>query len=386
MGTDAAPTYWYAPFDNAAEMALAQAIAPKLGGELIVQSCTSRFGVPLPHEAESTFTLCRDLPPPAGEGGGSRSAYARWNVAKTRADRRRELIRQVKPSLVHLHTFNVFTDWREIPRLAPLGAPIIQSIHNVRPQERILPDLAESWLLRRAYSAVDHLIVAHQRLADWLVDDFSIEPAKISVVPLPVLPDEFIFGTPSSIDGTTTFLFFGTLRRNKGIRIYLDAIADLRAEDNLRFVFAGRGDSESEAAILEASRADPRIVAEIGYVEKARKAQLYAEADVVVLPYLELPAQSGVLKDACAAGRPVLGTDVGALGPAIREEGVGWVIPSADVVALQNALRQIADAGHERQRRGQVARDLCASRVPDRITDQLLAVYDRVRSGFHLGA
>ncbi len=372
------PTYWYAPFDNAGEMALARAIAPKLDSELIVHSCESRFGRPLPIEAGARFTLHRELPPPAGEGGGSRSPLSRWQVAKKRADLRRDLVRLTRPGLVHLHTYNIFTDWFEIGRLKRLGAPVIQSIHNVRPQESTLPSAVEHRLLRRGYRALDHIIVAHQRLAEWLIDDFAIGPEKISVVPLPVQSEEFDANRHPPEDGLTTFLFFGTLRRNKGVDHYLRAIESLRVDDGLRFVFAGRGDGECEEAICAAARVDPRISTEIGYVENPRRAELYALADVIVMPYTELPAQSGVLQDAYAAGRPVISTNVGALGPTVIEEQTGWVVPPSDVGALAQVMRDVAAGKAERGMRADNARHMAEARSPERIADRLVDVYQNV--------
>lgn len=378
MVPDRSPTYWYAPFENAGEISLARAIASKLESELIVHSCESRFGHPLPLEEGAPFTLHRDLPPPAGEDGSSRSPLARWQVAKKRADLRRDLVRHTRPGLIHLHTYNIFTDWFEIGRLKSVGAPVIQSIHNVRPQESTLPSFVERRLLQRGYQALDHIIVAHQRLAEWLIEDFAIRPEKISVVPLPVQSEEFDGSRDSPEDGLTTFLFFGTLRRNKGLDHYLKAIDSLRGNDSLRFVFAGRGDDACEEAICAAARVDSRISTEIGYVENHRRAELYALADVIVMPYTELPAQSGVLQDAYAAGRPVISTNVGALGPTVTEEQTGWVVPPSDVGALAQVMREVATGEAERGTRAGNARRVARARSPERIAHQLLDVYGQV--------
>jgi len=98
------------------------------------------------------------------------------------------------------------------------------------------------------------------------------------------------------------------------------------------------------------------------------------------LPYADLPAQSGVLHDAYAAGRPVIGTEVGALGPSIREEGGGWVIPCKDVQALVSVLREVALSENERRRRGDTARRIGASRSPAKIAELLIEVYEKAQS------
>ena len=210
-------------------------------------------------------------------------------------------------------------------------------MHNVRPHDAMFPRPIETEILRAGYSACDLLLVAHEDLKAKLVDEFRIPSRRVRIVPLPVLSESF--ESSSAPDGRgrpteRTVLFFGTLRANKGIPVLLEAIAALPASASVRFVFAGRGDADLEARVEEAARSDERITAEIGYVTDERRRALYADADVVVLPYTEFDAQSGVLQDAYATGTPVIASDVGALGAAVHEDGTGWVVPPGDAAAL----------------------------------------------------
>ncbi len=370
--------YWYAPFDNAGELLLASAISPKLSGKLVVQSCSSRFGEDLAVPDGEPFSLVRDLPPPVGESGDRRSTWRRWQVAHDRTVLRRRLIGAEDPSLIHLHTYNPFTDWYDAHRLRRRGVPVIQSIHNVRPHDRQLPGPIETLLLRRGYRAFDRLIVAHEHLATRLVDEFEVDPGRVDVVPLPINSRDFVEGHQIETDpSVTTFLFFGTFRQNKGIDRYLHAIDALSDDASLRFVFAGRGDAELENMVLEHQLRDHRITAEIGYVSARRRAELYGSADVVVMPYVDLPAQSGVLQDAYASGRPVIASDVGALGPAIKSDRTGWVVEPRNQGALVRALRAAAAQPAERASCAITAHRIASTRTPDHIADQICEVYER---------
>jgi glycosyltransferase involved in cell wall biosynthesis len=124
-------------------------------------------------------------------------------------------------------------------------------------------------------------------------------------------------------------------------------------------------------------------VAEIGYVSAERRAELYAGADVVVMPYIDLPAQSGVLQDAYASGRPVIATDVGALGSAIKADGTGWVVNPHDRAALVSILRAVVGQPDERRKRARTAQTVASARTPERIAAQLVGIYERAlgRSG-----
>ena len=89
-----------------------------------------------------------------------------------------------------------------------------------------------------------------------------------------------------------------------------------------------------------AAEHDPRVQAEIGLVSLERKRELFAQASIVVLPYTSFASQSGVLHDAYGHGRPVVVTDVGALGRSVREDGTGLVAPPGEAAELAVCITQ----------------------------------------------
>jgi glycosyltransferase involved in cell wall biosynthesis len=175
-----------------------------------------------------------------------------------------------------------------------------------------------------------------------------------------------------------TVLFFGTLRRNKGVDVLLRAIATLRDRDDLRFVFAGRGFADVEQAVADAAAHDDRIVFDHGYVSSEAKDRHYRDADLVVLPYTEFASTSAVLCDAYSYRVPLVVADVGALGDSVRAEGTGWVVPPADADALAKALVEaLADADGRRAAAASAAA-VAAARTPARIGAQVRDLYERV--------
>ena len=168
-----------------------------------------------------------------------------------------------------------------------------------------------------------------------LLDEFDIAPERVHDVPHWVIPAP---AEPRALPSASPrILFFGALRRNKGVDVLLEAFAALPDRD-LRLMVAGRGAANVEQEVRDAAARDPRVVAEIGFVAEARKHELFRASDLVVLPYTEFSSQSGVLHDAYAHHRPVVVTDVGALGESVRDDGSGWVVPARDAEALAQAL------------------------------------------------
>ena len=175
--------YWYAPFDNASELELAQAVVGQVE-DLVLHSVYSRFGVRLPNRIDE-LTLVRDLPAPANELYEHSTRFRRAKVALNRARMRHHEITSGDFDLVHLHTFNMFTDWIALRLLRKEGRPLVLSIHNVRPHEPRGPRTIETFLHKYAFRVPDRIIVAHESLRVRLASEFGLPAERISVVPLP---------------------------------------------------------------------------------------------------------------------------------------------------------------------------------------------------------
>lgn len=336
--------YWYAPFDNAHEAALAEATV-RSGDHLTFQSLVSHLGKALRSEIPGC-EVRRNLPDTPGDDGGSRTLSRRAQVALSRARRRSKLVSAGTFDVVHLHTYNLFTDPVSLRRLRARTRRLVLSVHNVRPHDpRAFGRAVEARLLKAGYHVPSQLIVADTSLRTQLIDQFGVPASRIEVVPLPVISAK----PPKVHPEGRTHLFFGTLRENKGLDVLLDAMA-LVPDHDLRLHIAGRGAARLEALARSAARADRRISAEIGYISVERQDELLRSATSVVLPYTALDAQSGVLCDAYSYRRPVIATSVGALGPEVERHRTGVVVPPNDPGALAGALVSV-QAGTDRWQR-----------------------------------
>jgi glycosyltransferase involved in cell wall biosynthesis len=364
--------YWYAPFDNASELELAQAVVGQVE-DLVLHSVYSRFGVRLP-KATRELTLVRDLPAPANELYERSTRYRRGKVALNRARLRHREITAGDFDLVHLHTFNMFTDWLALRLLRKPGRPLVLSIHNVRPHERRGPRSIETVLHRYAYQVPDQLIVAHESLRLRLADEFDIPLDRISVVPLPSPVVTMASDHPA--ESPKEILFFGTLRRNKGIDVLLNAIEAIPRSAPVVFRFAGRGDRDLEDLLERHARADPRIKVEIGWIPPERQSTLYARAWAVVVPYLPaFAAQSGTVRVAYSFGTPVIASDTGALGETIRQDGSGWLARPGDVRDLADRILDVIDDDEGRHACAATAKRLGQERSAEKLAPIILRIY-----------
>ena len=360
--------HWYWPFARQEEVDWALG-TPRPGETIVVQTINR---TPAPQAGVyGPVTVVRDLP---DINRNVRRVFwlpSRFNTYVRRAAARQAMWRSKQFDLVHLHYLNRFTD-----AIVPLPTPLVMSVHDVVPHVTRL-GRAEHALLHRTYHRADGLVVHHQVLSDRLVQEFGVARDRVHVVEHQVFhaPD---VGPPPG-DREPMVLFFGALRANKGLPVLLEAMRRIPRAD-VRLVIAGRGDADLEALARGAAGTDPRIVAEVGFVPLERKRQLFAEASVSVLPYTSFASQSGVLHDAYSHGRPVVVTDVGALGSTVVAEGTGLVARPGDPDSLARQIlhvlepttwRKLADAT-------QVVR---SERSPERTGQRLRSVYDQVLSG-----
>lgn len=236
------------------------------------------------------------------------------------------------------------------------GRPVlIANCHFIRPSpvKGDAWEAAKDWLHRQVLLTLmqrhlDALVVLDPSLKSALLEWVKLPPEeanRILLLPLPMNTVELRSDRTEArrelnlrMD-ETVLLCLGTLRRDKRIDLALQAFNGIPCS---RLVIAGpRCDLDAadiKRMILE--YADPdRVTVEVAVLSEARMRAYLHAADVVLLPYSPgFKGQSGILTWACAAGRPVIASDVGVLGQTVREAGVGFTIEAGNVQSLRNAI------------------------------------------------
>ncbi|HNJ96572.1 MAG TPA: glycosyltransferase family 4 protein [Ilumatobacteraceae bacterium] len=324
--------YWPHPHREASAYPIA---SMREGDCLTVQALPTYRGE---HFDEITeYTVVRDLPDPTRPAARLVRPLRRVLDMLTRVRRRRALLR-AGFDLLLIETITYEVDAFDMPRLAR-KLPVIAVVHDVDPHVARLPQKAERWLRERVYRSGATFAVYHQTLADLLTERYGVPPSRVHVLPYNLVDDPEMADAARSV-GPPTLLFFGAMRANKGLDVLAEALPLVTTPD-VRLVIAGGGDPDVEALAHRLAATDPRVVAEVGFVSEPRKRELLAMTDVVVLPYTTFNSQSALLWDAYRARLPLVVSDVGALGPAVREDGTGEVVPPRDPVALAAAIDRV---------------------------------------------
>lgn len=134
-------------------------------------------------------------------------------------------------------------------------------------------------------------------------------------------------------------LFFGRMEAYKGLAVFIAAVRLLASRGiNVRGVVAGRGDDLEKHR--ESIAADPLFEIHDGYVARDKVMQLFARANIVVLPYTD-GTQSGVAALAMGQARPVVASRVGSIPELVRDGVNGLLVPACDVPQLADALEKL---------------------------------------------
>lgn len=240
-------------------------------------------------------------------------------------------VRRLQPHVVHVQWLTLPRyDLRWVARLRR-DRPVVLTAHNVMPHLGE-PDLEAR---RRLYTAFDRVVV-HTRNGVEQLERYGVPAEQIVRIP------HGTFGAPPSIEPPSgrTLLFFGLIRRYKGIDVLVRALAGI---PGARLVVAGDPLDPVEPLqelAREVGVAD-RITWRLGYLPEEEVARLMREATLTVFPYPAGESASGALATALGHGRPAVVTEV--LGEAVRDFRAGSVVPPNHPAALAEAANRLLD-------------------------------------------
>jgi len=206
---------------------------------------------------------------------------------------------------------------------------IICIADNIVPHEQRLGD---AWLTRYFLNRVDACLTMSRSV---LKDLHAIRPDIPAVCTPHPLYDNYGEKTDKRSARTALnlppkgkiILFFGFIRRYKGLDILLEAMADPRVRKlGVRLLVAGEY-YEGEAqcwALIDRFGLHSEVVMHTDFIPNDRVAVYFSAADCVVLPYRSA-TQSGITQVALHFSKPMIVTDVGGLPEVVQDGLTGYV-------------------------------------------------------------
>ena len=296
-----------------------------------------------------------------------------------------DLIRQIKPDLVHTHG-------SLSGRIAAkrCHVPVVYSRHSAFPVPAKLKYPPGRWvnkLVNEHYA--DHIIAVSPATRDNLVDS-GISPKKITVVmngiaPVPETSQEERAALRESLGLARNTFLFGILARIEDYKghLYLVHAAKLlkdQGRTDFQVLVAGTGSFEEEVrrAVVEMGVDD--VVQMLGF--RSDVGELLNILDVQLNASYGTEATSLALLEGMSLGLPSIVSDYGG-NPYLIEHGVnGLIFPSQDSLALSKCMVRLMDHPNEVKNMGRRARE----RFNDQFTGQVFArnierIYMDLRKG-----
>ncbi len=221
------------------------------------------------------------------------------------------------------------------------GCKIVAICHNVLPHEhRRFDEPAMKALLRR----VDAVVV-HSKEEAAVAASLTSTPVEIAALPLHLPHAEPQPATPGDASPPQNrLLFFGMVRRYKGLDVLIQALADTKPDVCLTVageIWEGR---EDLLKLISDLRLKDRVMLADGYVPADEVPAVFATADALVLPYRSGTASQNALI-AFQFGVPVIATRAGAIADAVVDGVNGLLCTPADVADLTRAINALYEPG-----------------------------------------
>lgn len=212
------------------------------------------------------------------------------------------------------------------------GVNCIIECHNIFPHE---PGPLDGLLVRFALSAADHIITHSAKDREDLLAVLSGK--EVTVSPLPSL-DEFSGPGNNSRVGRT-ILFFGKVRKYKGLDVLLAALPRVLSKVDCKLIVTGEfyDSIEKYEQLIRLHRIEKNVQIDNRYVPNEEVAAIFERADVLILPYVSA-SQSGVARIALSNGLPVIASRTGGLAETVIDQVNGLLFPPGDPEALASQI------------------------------------------------
>lgn len=249
----------------------------------------------------------------------------------------RRIVKEYKIDIVHCHTSHA------------LGIAYLSAIRNkgvkVVGTRRVSFPFHSKWSLKK-YLASSKIVSVSESIAKGLLES-GVPSEKLAVIhsgfdisKFRNLPDPKVMKERLGVAKNYPVIgVVGALAHHKGHKTFLKAISKVWITyPNTIVVFVGEGAAKEDLKKSVDSRALPAIF--LGFIENV--APIYKSFDIFVLPSVSGEGSPAVIKEAAAAGIPVVATNVGGVDEILRNNQEALIVQPSDPAKLANAIIAVA--------------------------------------------
>ncbi len=279
-----------------------------------------------------------------------------WNAHAFHVVRR--ILEEERPDVLHVHKLRGLSPavWSAADGL---GIPIVQTCHDyeLMSPEGTLTGRVGDWASRGAWplrwyswlrSRWSGMVAAVTAPSQYVLGVFR-QRGFFSQAHWQVIPNSHgksvdevrKLGLPAAADSADTnpelrVLYLGRVEHNKGVDLLCAAFARCAESfPGIRLDIAGAGTLQSS---LRQQYASHRQIAFHGLVTGAKKDDLIAGADALVLPSTWPEVFGLAIVEGYACGKPAVVANVGGMPELVRDGETGMIVPTGDAGALASVL------------------------------------------------
>ncbi|MCZ4560878.1 glycosyltransferase family 4 protein [Rhodococcus sp. IEGM 1401] len=195
------------------------------------------------------------------------------------------------------------------------------------------------------YHRSDAYIVLSQSFKTLLVEDYSVAPEDVRVIPPGAELDRF--HSTAIPDEPPLVVSARRLEKRMGLDVLIAGWpAVIAAHPDARLSIVGTGSYEGELRRMAAESSAGASITFEGRVSDERLAQLYALATVTVVPSLSLEGFGLIALESLASGRAPIVTNCGGLPDSVTGLDPSLVVPTGDTAMLAERISDALSGSH----------------------------------------
>lgn len=203
-------------------------------------------------------------------------------------------------------------------------------VHSTCPQYTEKTLLAESWLARSCKEKLTFLLDPFYDAKNEAYQSFSRLEARIELE----LPKDKVL-----------LLFFGLLTHVKGLDILLKSVSEISPKYDFKLIIAGENRGYTDGyldCMIREFNISHRVILKLGRVPEEEVPLYFVSSNVIVLPYRLYYRQgsSGLIQQACLAGRPIIASDIGTIGQVVKNYSLGIATTPESIESLKDAIEK----------------------------------------------
>lgn len=255
----------------------------------------------------------------------------------------------------------------------------VSTVHDILPFNEKKYD---KYFHKKLYNLSDGIILQAPSNVERFSELFPESKEKISMIPLGHMLDYAepidMMEARKKIDipkNKLVFLFFGQIKKVKGLDILLNAIAQIdNQEHDLYFIIAGsvwKSDFSIYEEIINKNKLNHCLKIDIRYIPDDEIKYYYSATNVCVLPYTDI-YQSAVIQLAYAYKKPVIASKLSAFTQFVKEQQTGYIVEVGSIESLAETILRASLERNKFEELGQAGYQLVRQKLDwDRLTTEI---------------